>query len=128
MSRKIDYSKPLSEEEIQYIKDRPWMIGDAQRLGFNLDLDGGEPSPSEVESEDETGEDEELDEAAEAEPEEDDWSYDDLTKAELKAEIDARNAELDEDDQIVPEGSKKDDLIAALVANDDAAKDEDDEE
>lgn len=45
-------------------------------------------------------------------------SYDELTVKELKAEIEARNALLDEDDQIVPASNKKTDLIAALEESD----------
>jgi len=50
-------------------------------------------------------------------------SYDELSVKELKAEIDARNALLDEEDQIVPDGAKKADLIAALEADDEAEGD-----
>jgi len=50
-------------------------------------------------------------------------SYDELTVKELNAEIDARNELLDEEDQIVPDGKKKADLIAALEANDEAEGD-----
>lgn len=39
-------------------------------------------------------------------------------KADLEAEISRRNAQRGEDTQIVPAGTKKDDLVAALQADD----------
>jgi hypothetical protein len=42
----------------------------------------------------------------------------DMTAAELKAEVERRNEGRDEADRIVPEGTKKADLLAALVADD----------
>ena len=52
--------------------------------------------------------------------------YSDMNKNELKAEIDRRNADRDEDDHLSKSGNK-DDLIARLE-EDDAAADEDDED
>lgn len=40
------------------------------------------------------------------------------TVADLQAEIDKRNADRDEEHKIVPAGTKKDDLAAALKADD----------
>lgn len=47
--------------------------------------------------------------------------YSESTVKELRAEIDARNTDRDEDDQIVPDGKNKPDLVAALQADDEAA-------
>jgi hypothetical protein len=44
--------------------------------------------------------------------------YEDMTVKALTAEIDSRNASRSEDDQIVPEGKAKADLVAALTADD----------
>lgn len=44
--------------------------------------------------------------------------YDDHKVAVLEGEIKARNAERDEADHIVPDGTKRADLIAALEADD----------
>lgn len=41
-----------------------------------------------------------------------------LTKAELKAEVDKRNADRDDDAKLAPESDKNADLIAALDADD----------
>lgn len=46
--------------------------------------------------------------------------YEGVKVADLKAEIEARNASRVEDDQISPSGTKRDDLVAALVADDEA--------
>lgn len=52
--------------------------------------------------------------------------YADLKAADLKAEIERRNADRDDDAKITPAGKKNADLIAALEA-DDAAHDEGDD-
>lgn len=44
--------------------------------------------------------------------------YESQTVDELKAEIDRRNARRETEDQIVPDGTKKADLVAALEADD----------
>jgi hypothetical protein len=51
--------------------------------------------------------------------------YDQLKKADLQAEVDRRNAERDEDHQVVVEGKGNvPDLIEALRADDQAAADQ----
>jgi len=50
-------------------------------------------------------------------------SYIGLTVAELQAQIDTRNAELHEDDQITPASRVKADLIAALEQDDEFSTD-----
>lgn len=50
----------------------------------------------------------------------DDSGYGGMTVADLKATIDQRNADRAEADQIAPEGAKKADLVAALLADDNA--------
>lgn len=54
--------------------------------------------------------------------------YEEWKKAELLAEIERRNAERDDDDQISPEDEKNATLAAALNADDDAHPDEDNED
>lgn len=57
-----------------------------------------------------------------------DEGYGSKSVADLTVIIDERNAERDEDDQIVPEGRKKQDLVDALEADDeDTFLDEDDD-
>lgn len=53
---------------------------------------------------------------------EDDVSYDDMTKDELKAEIDSRNEGRDEDDHLSKAGNKQD-LIDRLVEDDESEDD-----
>ncbi|MGH1563038.1 hypothetical protein [Mumia sp. DW29H23] len=48
----------------------------------------------------------------------DEPGYASLTKAKLQEEIDLRNADREEGDQIVVEGTNKDALVGALVADD----------
>ena len=36
MSKKIDFSKPLSEEDEAYVAERPWLRVDAELSGFDL--------------------------------------------------------------------------------------------
>lgn len=102
MSRKIDITAPLSQEETEYVRARPWMIRDAELQGIKIQF---------------------FEEAEEAEEPED---YSGWVKKDLEAEIERRNAERDEDDQIVPDTDKNADLIAALIADD--ADDEETEE
>lgn len=99
MAKEIDFSKPLNEFDWQYVQDRSWMKGEAERLGFTVER--------------------------ELSPEEQIASYDELSSAKLQEEIDARNEEYDEDDQIEPVDDSKPELIAALAADD--AKHADDE-
>lgn len=68
-----------------------------------------------------------LEQLAAAEPAAvDDEPYAGWSLADLKAELAARNADRPDDDQLVPLGAKKADVLAALVA-DDAAADSTDE-
>ena len=57
-----------------------------------------------------------ADDEAASEPE----GYESLQKADLKAEIERRNADRDDADKIEPESDKNADLVAALVADDEA--------
>lgn len=54
-------------------------------------------------------------------------SYSDMTAKQLMAEIDRRNADRDADSQIVLEGKKKSDAVAALEADDEANGDDEDD-
>jgi len=36
MSKKIDFSKPLTEDEVLYIADRPWIVQDLEMSGIEL--------------------------------------------------------------------------------------------
>lgn len=107
MSRIIDLTKPLKElstDDLRYAHDRGLLDpDDTLKVGNYLrKLDsekGGEPA-------DEGGEEFET--------------YEGMTATKLKEEIDRRNAERGEDDQIKPEGRDKASLITALEADDGA--------
>lgn len=117
MTRKINLKKPLDGDNAAYVRDRPWLIRDAELEGIKVrfadDLDG----------------DFEVDEEAEAEEQEvEDYNGPEWTVKTLTAEIDARNEERDEDDQITPDTGKKDDLIQALLDDDEAMAESEEED
>lgn len=98
MARKIDFSKVLSDEDLAYVQDRPWIMQDLELSGIEL----------------KTGSEDEEDS--------DEVAYSDFSVDDLKAEIATRNEDRDEDDHIVVGGKgNKADLIAALEADDEAA-------
>jgi hypothetical protein len=122
MARTIDWSQELSEEEVQYLVQRPWLAQQARVQGHELpdlyyelsktkapahtqpqplvDLDDQEPDP--------TGPN--LD--AEDEEEDDEVAYGDLTVEQLKEELHTRE---------LPVSGNKDELIARLEADDEEA-------
>lgn len=123
MSRNIDFSNPLSEEDAEYVRQRDWMVRDAELSGFEVIWPGEDAEESEkTTSTDETG----TETGAAAEEEEtEEVDYNDLTVSDLQEEIAARNEERDEDDQIeVDSKAKKADLITALEADDQAQAEE----
>lgn len=100
MAREINPNK-LSADDKLYLRDRPWLVQEMSLQGYEIPDDLADP----VSTQDDT--DSEGDE-----------SYDDLTVARLEEEISRRNAEYDEDSQIVPASGRKADLVAALEADD----------
>lgn len=121
MSKNVDFSNTLSEDDAQYLRHRPWLVRDAELSGITIKWPG--------EADDESSQDEQTVSAEGSDDEEDEVDYHDLSVAALKAEIEARNEDREEDDQIeVSKGAKKDDLIAALEADDESDESEEDEE
>lgn len=98
MSKKIDFSKPLSEEDEAYVAERPWLRVDADLSGFDLSeetdfsvdggVDEGSENPDGFEPED-ADSDESDEENEEGEGDEDEvapyaeWDYQEL-KTEAK--------------------------------------------
>lgn len=131
MARKIDFNRPLNADEEQYVRERPWMLEQAESVGIEVTFessDGKKTAAKKSAPEPEPEDDEAEDEDQEDEPED----YSDAnawTKRVLQAEIDRRNADYSDDEQIVPSGTKRDDLVAALLADDEelAAGEDDDE-
>lgn len=101
MARNID-PKNLSREDVIYVHDRPWLVDEFRLQGFDL------PSVEDFDNE----------EDAATEEDEETVDYNDWTVARLKEEINRRNEDRDEDDEIVPDGTNKPDLVAALEADD----------
>lgn len=102
MSRKIDFTQPLDADDAAFVADRPWLIQDAELAGIEVQYLEEDFEADEEEEEEETDE------------------YDDLDNAALNKEIARRNEEAgrNEDTTIVPESRRKEDLQAALRADD----------
>lgn len=124
MTRKINLKKVLDGDDAQYVRDRPWLIRDAELEGITVRFADSIDGDFEVEDDEADGHGEADDEDS---PEAEDYSGKEWTVDALTAEIDARNDERDEDDQIVPDTGKKADLIQALL-DDDAAQAESEED
>lgn len=113
MARDID-PKNLSADDLAYIKARPWLVDEFERQGFDL--------PESIEDDSDT---DGSDDGSDEEESEGKVDYNEWTNKRLKDEINSRNADRDEEDHIVPEGTNKPELVAALEADDEAAEDED---
>lgn len=126
MTKQIDLSKPLEGFDAQYVRDRPWIQRDAELEGIEIvfadDIDGDFEVEDEADDDEdnsgESDEDTEGDEEDSEDEEVEEIDYEAYKVPELVAEIEARNEDREEADQIVPDTSKKSDLIAALIADD----------
>ena len=107
MAREIDFSKKLTDDDKQYVRQRPWLVREAE-------MQGHEGVRAEVYSDSSTGAEDDSNEGDDAPRD-----YSKLTIAQLQKEIDSRNEELDEDEQIDRSGNKAD-LIARLQEDDEA--------
>ena len=137
MSREIDLSEPLSDEDRAYLEER----ADYVKLAENQRLTEGQPEfgyEGQGPGVDETGlpantgdmgaaDPERTDPgvvAADAEagttgsPEEEDKAYADMTNEELRNEIRKRNADRDEDEPNLPVSGDKAALVATLEKDD----------
>ena len=101
MSKKIDFSKPLSEEDEAYVAERPWLRVDAELSGFDLSdetdfsveggVDEGSENPDGFEPED-ADSDESDEENEEGEGDEDEVApYAEWEFPALQAEAKSRN-------------------------------------
>jgi hypothetical protein len=136
MSKSIDFTKPLSADDAAYVAERPWLLEEAVSAGI-VDLDGAHttdlisdlPSSDPAENDDPDEVDDEDDEDDEDETYSDEKLW---TVAALKAEIQARNDERDEDEDenyiVIPKGAKRGDLVDLLIADDEAEAAADDDE
>jgi hypothetical protein len=76
MARNIDFSKPLTADEAEYVSHRPWLLQDAERQGIevqyesdNFETEDADDDTTLWDDDDQTGN---SDDAEEEEPEEDD--------------------------------------------------------
>ena len=131
MSRNVDLTEPLNESDAIYVAQRPWMLRDAALAGIDVTYDGAESTESSqgTASSPEQGDSvgtglgkgAEATESGATDSEEDEETYNDWTNQQLRDEISARNEQLDEDGQIVPDSPNKPGLVAALEGDDEAA-------
>ena len=106
MARKIDFSKPLSEDEKAYVLDRPWLLEDAKLRGediideddFTVAIDDATPDP-EFEQPGQVGVTIGVEDEAEAETDEDDevapyseWEYADLQNEAKERDLSAKGS------------------------------------
>lgn len=110
MAKSINWAKPLTADEEAWVRDRPWLIRDAELSGYTVTFES----------------DDELDD--EGTEEEGVVEYETLRKKELQDLIAQRNEDREEDDLIEPASDKNEDLVAALRADDEAHAEEDAEE
>jgi hypothetical protein len=128
MSRELDYSN-LSEDDVAYMVQRPWLVAEAEAEGFEvaaqlpeapdapdtdvvqLSLRDGQELPTQA--------DPAVSPSAEEPPldTEDGDAYTEWKVAELREEIESRNAERDEEDHLSTSGTKAE-LVARLEADD----------
>lgn len=128
MARDIDFSKPLDSDDKAYLRQRSWLVDEAELQGFDIrkDVESDAPDEEEYDAKQDvipapqtTGDavvptlpGNEADEE-----EEEEISYSEASVADLRAELKAR--------ELSTEG-KKDELIARLEADD--AESEEEEE
>lgn len=94
MARNIDFDGPLSQEDLDYIAQRPWLSDEAKLRGVELVV--GETTEEDGET---------------TEDDEDELSYEDMTVAQLKDELKERELSTD---------GNKADLIARLEGDDES--------
>lgn len=127
MSKQIDFSQPLSEEDAAYVADRPWLRKDAELSGFDVhdesdfvvDDEDGNDDPDgfddgedgdQGDADDETGDDESGEEGEEDDSDEEETApYADWDYADLKEEAGNRG---------LSKSGSKEQLIERLESND----------
>ena len=122
MSRKIDFSQPLSEEDEAYLADRPWLRIDAEMSGFDLSEetdfavdDGDDPDedPEGFEDGDDQSDDEDDEESDEDGGSDEVAPYSEWDYADLKTEAGERG---------LSKSGSKEQLIERLEAHDASAE------
>ena len=118
MSRQIDFTQPLTEDEIAYVNDRPWLLQDARMRGLDIisdnefvvddASDASDDSDDDADDADNEEEDDDEEEEDEDLPPYEEWSY-----ADLKAEAERRE---------LPKSGSKEQLIERLTESDSDAE------
>lgn len=119
MARDIDFSAKLSEDDIHYLRQRSWLVDEAELQGF--DTVRKQVSDGAAEEDEEFDANQDVNPAPQTqtdESEEEEIDYSEASVAELKAELERRE---------LPTSGNKPELIARLE-EDDAADDEEEEE
>lgn len=110
MTRNIDFSQPLDEDEQLYVADRPWLLQDARLRGEDI-INDDEFVVEDEDAEDTSGEEPEGDEG----DEEDgiapyiEWDYADLKNEAKRRELSQAGSKeqlitrLEQDDDSAPE-------------------------
>lgn len=115
MSKQIDLTKPLSEEDAAYVADRPWILEDAKLRGVEVSIETNfttDNDEAEDEDDEETGADDAVTDESEDDAEDDELEddYEEWNVEQLKAELKSRG--------LTVSGSKEQ-LIERLQASDD---------
>jgi hypothetical protein len=142
MARQIDFSKPLDAQDKQYLRERPWLINEANARGDDTStvwedsLELPDPTITVTTEEASLGNsdrrlpgpaphglaplEDQMGEPPMGADYVDDEPYENWTVADLQGEIDARNSARSDDDKISRSG-KKDELVARLYEDDKSA-------
>lgn len=127
MSKQVDPDN-LSEDDVEYIRQRPTLRREFMLQGLGDPLSDDYPglnftpstSPEDEDEDDEDDEDEDEDEGGDSE----DPDYESWNKDRLKAEIESRNQDRDDDDKIAPASGKNAALAFALREDDKDSSDQ----
>lgn len=134
MSKKIDFSKPLSEEDEAYVAERPWLRIDAELSGFDLsdetdfsvdedEDEGSGENPDGFESEDgEDGSEGDADDADEDESDEEDEGEGDEDEVAPYAEWDYQELKTEAKRRELSASGSKEQLVERLEQDDASAQ------
>ena len=96
MSKKIDFSAPLSEEDEAYVAERPWLRIDAELSGFDLSDETDLSVDSDESEESENPDDSDEEDSDESDEDENPEGFDDGSEEDESDEEDEREGDEDE--------------------------------
>lgn len=100
MARNIDFSKPLTADEAEYVSHRPWLLQDAERQGIEVQYESDNFETEDAADDTTLWDDDQAgnsDDAEEEEPEEEEPEEDDTEEGSEDEELE------DEEDEEVEE-------------------------